>query len=228
MPSDAHYPDVVAAGSLVAAVSEALARAGSALRAGDPHGDQPAPYAYARVGHGSRFSQITIARDLRLFFVDFWADHLYLAKSSSTSLPDVAGVLTSWLTDELSPSDLVARHPAIRLEDLALSYERGTVIADAWRSMLERDWDQRVFGDLGRFVATASEHPVLSRMRPYTTLWRFSVSPNPSPAPGYPCVEAVGPGRFAVKDYFGRTVYGEGDARQAADLLVAQIAEHDR
>jgi hypothetical protein len=102
------YADVVSAGSLPNAMTAALGAIGSALRALD--GGWPG-LSSARVELGSRFCQIHIAVEERLFYFDCWQRGVYLAHGSNSEPLDVARAidgslpiapLTRWLRNSRS------------------------------------------------------------------------------------------------------------------------------
>ena len=88
--------------------------------------------------------------------------------------------------------------------------------------------DEPFYGDLAQFIVAASERPELRAMLPFLSLNRFAVSPAHYPQPGGPIVKAIAPGRFAVMDYRGGTVFGEGTAQQAIEILLAEMTRMER
>src|SRR5262249_42755671 len=98
MSGDTHqlYPDLIAAGGLSAALQAELQVIGSRLRVSEL--DKAINFVvYARVEFGSRFSQVYIAAEERLFLFDCWSRGVCLAHGSTPSLAELAGAINRWV-----------------------------------------------------------------------------------------------------------------------------------
>jgi hypothetical protein len=213
------YPDVVAAGGLVAALRSAL----QAMRSPLDVTELPKEHrfvAYARVARGVRASQVYIAADQRLFLNDFWRDGVNFANGRTPQLTQTARAIHEWIADECSIERLASGFDFVTLGDAAWSYDRGTEVEDRWRIYL----DHVGFAELVPIVREAATRPELRRLFPYTSLDRLCFSR----CTGYPFtrdtphIEPVAHGVYNVRSPSGRLL-GHGDAKMAADVLVANL-----
>jgi len=224
------YPDVVAAGSLAAALDAALRRRGSVLRSERGlYGAQSA--SYASVSSGDRHAQIDMAAQERLFLFSLWQKEIQIAKGQTSDLAHVASVIRAWLEKKQSGTDIAQQVPFVRVTDSGASYERGTFVEDAWQRLLKdgltpRKNDAFLWGELERFIHLASQRPELRRLLPYTSLFRFSVTPRSRPPDNVvPVVWPLGNGRFVLTPYWGGESLAEGDAEQVLDAFVESVRD---
>ena len=121
------YPDVVVAGGLSPAVSNAFVANGSPLAAEvhDRTGGYPA---YARVNAGDRFSQFYVASQERLFIVDFWSAGVCMAKGADANLGLIARAVDVWLRQRPRVRPFAEQYPFIHMSPRAEAYEDGTAV----------------------------------------------------------------------------------------------------
>jgi hypothetical protein len=213
------YPDLVAAGGLAQALQAALREIGSPLTVSEL--DKGVRFvAYARVESGSRFSQVYIAAQERLFLFDFWARGVVLANGQTPHLVDMAQAINKWVGSDCRTTDLAAAFPFVTVKEEAAAYERGEEVEERWRLYIASIG----YPELEAFVAAASQRPQLRQLFPYTSLNNFCFSR----CTGYPftsdtpCVRSVKRGQYEVVTRTG-TVLGCGNAEEAADLVVANL-----
>jgi hypothetical protein len=225
-----HYPDVVAAGSLAAALDSALRVQGSSLVADRGfYGAESA--SFASVSRGNRHAQINIAARERLFLFDLWAKEIQLAKGQTSDLAGVASTIRRWLEDGRSASDVALEFRFVWMTESGASYERGTYVEDTWQRFLERGLGRRNndtfhWDELERFIRLASERTELRRLLPYTSLFRFSVTPRSRPPDNVvPVVWPLGNGRFMLTPYWGGELLAEGDAEHVLEAFVDSVRD---
>jgi hypothetical protein len=213
------YPDLVAAGGLADALQNALREICSPLTVSELE-KSIRFVVYARVESGSRFSQVYIAAQERLFLFDFWARGVMLAQGQTPHLTAMARAIDKWVQSDCSTTDLVAGFPFVAVEDKAAAYERGEEVEERWRSYMASIG----FPELVAFVAAASQRPKLRQLFPYTSLNMFCFSR----CTGYPFtrdtpyVRPLQQGQYEVVSRKGN-VLGRGNAEEAADLVVANL-----
>lgn len=225
-----HYPDVVSAGSLAAALDDALERQGSMLKTqGSFYGKTSA--SFASVLSQNRSAQIRIAMLERLFLFDLWENEIELARGRTPDLMATADAIRRWLEERPNASELVQDVTFVQMTDAGGSYERGTYIEDTWQSALADPFKRtgnEVFhwDELKELIRLASERPELRRLLPYTSLWRFSVTTRSRPPDNtIPVIWPLGGGRFHLTQYWGGEVLAEGDAAHVLDALVAFLRD---
>ena len=214
------YPDIVVAGGLNAALSDAFAKIGSSLAAtGLP--DAVRFVAYGRIERGTRFSQVYIAAEEQLFLFDFWRDGVIFANASTSEITDAAKAIDQWVADECTIDELQAI-PFVTLKDHAKAYDEGRETEERWRSYLNSvDQD---FPELVDFVNAAAAAPQLRQLFPYTSLNRFCFSR----CTGYPFTydtPYVHPQQDGSYNVYSRDdgLLGNGDASTAIDLVIAHL-----
>jgi hypothetical protein len=164
-----NYPDVVAAGSLAAALSDALVQQGSRLPVGrEFFGVQSR--SFARCDHGDRFIQMYIGLDERLFTTGLWENHIEVAHADTSDIDEAARTIRQWLEDRVRASTLAAEFPGVHMHEEGLSYERGTYLEDEWRRLIERTRNEKHselfhWDDLESLIRVASHHPELRKAR---------------------------------------------------------------
>ena len=132
------YPDIVRAGSLSAALDEALKVTGSSLRTG------PSRRTFdAKVISGTRWASVTVAKlehKFHLGIIENVDVQMHMAGGWTPELSDVAAAIHTVIgnADQLV-SDLIQGFPFLALKPFALSWERGTLVEDHWLQLLEAE-----------------------------------------------------------------------------------------
>jgi hypothetical protein len=215
-PAPGLYDDVSALGGLKPAVQDALTRHGSSLRATDL--DVKGFPAYCRVGAVDRFSQVYMAKDERLFLVDFWEKGVCLADASTPSLPELARFLHDWNADRHSLGRI-----GVRPKPGAQSFIDGTEIEDRWAVLL-RDEPISPKRPLLPFLIEAAKEPILRNLFPYTSMMTLCFSRCTGYPYTYDCpvVTPLGAGQYRVADRAQRTL-GEGTAAEAVHIVLRHL-----
>jgi len=213
------YPDLIALGGLENTLQSALREIGSALTVLELDKDLSLAVC-ACVESGSRYSQVRIAAEERMFFLDFWARGVMLAQGRTPRLTELARAIDKWVASSCSTADLAAAFSFVAVEPKAAAYERGEEVEERWRSYI----NVIGFPELAPFVEAASRRPQLRQLFPYTSMNIFCFSR----CTGYPFtldtpfVRPVKENWYEVWSASG-VVLGHGDAEAAAELVVANL-----
>src|SRR5262252_9340226 len=117
------YPDIVSAGGLVAALREALGELPSVLEV-DP--EEPLiPLPFARVAKESRFSQVFLAANERLFVLDFWSDGVSYGKAACMSLTQASYAINLWISEAATIATMEAHIDTFAPTAMGRSHEAG-------------------------------------------------------------------------------------------------------
>jgi hypothetical protein len=219
--TNGYYPDLDAAGGLASALQGALRSVGSPLTV---TGLDPVVkfVVYARVEFGSRFSQVYIAAEERLFLFDCWNRGVCLAHGATPTLVDLARAIDRWVGSDCTTAELAAAFGFVTPEPRAAVYERGGEVGDRWQGYLAGIGER--FPELAEFVAAAAWRPELRRLFPFTSLNTFCFSR----CTGYPFtrdiphVTPLPSGGYQVAGPDGR-VLGRGNGEEAAELVVRHL-----
>jgi hypothetical protein len=228
---ETYYPDVVAAGSLLAALQAEADRAGYGFTAG-PVNVPGLRRVAAEVTDGFRLTSVLMGRDLRgeysgeyerSFTVNCLAGGVLAAAGQTRVLPEVAGVAHSWLQAP-RVRGLVARWPFLGTCELAEAHERGEAIPVLWRRLRARAAGDPQLRDL---VEAAHEQPRLRALWPGTSMWRltFSRQAEEGTSADLPRVMQLEDGRYQVRFDGGRL--GETDTAAQAIALVVDALPDD-
>ena len=215
------YPDVVATGSLLAALQAEADRAGYGFTA-ELMNVPGWRCVAAQVTDGFRSTQVLMGQGERSFGVDCWAGGIWMAAGRTPDLPRAAGVAYSWLQAP-RVRDLVTQWPFLRTWELAEAHERGEAIRVRWRHLRERAAADPRLRDL---VEAAHEQPRLRALSPGTSmLWlTFSRRAAPPISGDLPTVMQLKDGRYQVR--FGEGRLEETDsAAQAIALIVDALPD---
>lgn len=168
-----------------------------------------------------------VALEERMFPMGLWENDIEVAEAETPDIDEATRTIRRWLEDRAPLSSLAAEHAHVRLTDEGVSYERGTYLEDEWRELIELTGSRRHselfhWDDLASLIHVASQHTELRRFRPYTSLWRFSVSPKAGrPDSTIPLIWPLGDGRFALVG----DERIEGDAEVVAEALASYLRE---
>lgn len=226
MPKDTRrlYPDLISAGGLRNALQTTLTALGSTLNVSGLE-ETVNFVVYARVEAGSRFSQVYIAAEERLFLFDFWSRGVMLAQGQTPNLTDMAKAINRWVGSSCTTAELALDFPFVEVEPKAVAFENGEEVEYRWREYLTNIDDQ--FPELVAFIQAASRRQELRQLFPYTSLNRFCFSR----CTGYPFTSDtpyVWPqrdGQYQVLSPDGQ-VLGRGDVEAAVQLVIEHLPEN--
>ena len=238
------YPDVASAGSLAAALRKALEELPSVL---EVDAEEPLLlFPYARIARESRFSQIYVAADERLFLVDFWSEGVAYGKAACSSLTQAADAINFWIAEGATIATMEARVNIFEPTPMGRAHEAGRAVEHQWDSLLKR-WkeDDRRTGNSAQsptaLIEAARMRPELRQLFPFTSLAALCFSRTT----GYPfsddCPHAVpiGNGQFRAHSPRHRIVQrssrgidyqeaiyeviGEGTVEEVVKMLVDSL-----
>lgn len=242
--SEAHYPDLIKAGGLHEGINRALEAVGSSLRATDVPGFIP----FARVGQGSRFTQIYAAAGGRLFILEFWFDGVTYGNGPTPDIREAAAAAHAWALEEPKIAVMKERFGFFTPSGRGEAHESGSLVEYEWGELLKQweDSDKRHGGAPSPtpLIRAAMLRPELRRLYPYTSLYRLGfrrtghppTNDCPSAAPlggglyrAYSHRYEVSKRRHQGKEYqvTEHEILGEGTVEEVLDLLVANLPPED-
>jgi hypothetical protein len=225
--------EILLDGSLVGALFRALERMGSQL-----HGEAALPRLTHRWGTwitvGDRQVSVWLATDTGASVVEgsavsqpaatnvlgasFWEAHFVLASATCNSIAITAQAILRWLEDRVSSTDLATEFDFVTRSSGADSYERGTIIEDAWARI--PTWEP---SPQRHVLLLAGERARLRAMLPFQSLNRVGFSRRNLVTFDLPVIEPLREERFKLTDYNGAVTYVEGDPQAVLDALEAWI-----
>ncbi len=235
------YPDVLKAGGLREAFSDALIRLGSALKVSTVKDFIP----YARVESNSRFSQTYIAAHRRLFVLDFWAGGIVFGNAACKDITDAANAIHFWIFETPTIALMEERFKIFQSTEEGKAHEAGRGIEYQWESLLQT-WaeTEKTLLDSSMspkpLIEAAMKHFELRRLFPFTSMYRLRFRCDAeSSMIDYPFAESAGnnifraysPKHEVVDRYHNdfhyqsevHEVIGEGTAEEVVRMLVAHL-----
>lgn len=223
-----NYPDVLAAGTLSAALTRTLAKLGSPLTTAEVIFQGRELVGVAIFKAETRACLVCTAWDERSFQLSLSENDFELAAAGPPDLTTAASIIRRWLEDGRKATDITHEFD-VRLTERAESYERGTLVEESWQTIVAASfnrhddvWHEDELPDL---IRLAAERPELRRLVPYTSMNRFGVSRKRPPDAGLPVIWPLGNGRFSLTPYWGGEWLAEGDAFHVLDALEAFIQQ---
>jgi hypothetical protein len=217
------YPDVAQIGGLSPALQRIFHELSVDLSLERIEGVDSPWWAFIR--EGPRFSQVVTALNERKFNIDFWYQGFRYGSGWTPDLRDVARAAVAFHLEKASISEIGLRFVWLKPDQRATSHERGAefFVAKSWQDLESGlGLDQP---SLLPLLIEAAKRPELRRLLPFTSLHFLCFSRTT----GYPfshdcpitfCREA---GFFTVMASDQKTILGEGDAKRAANIIVANL-----
>lgn len=218
------YPELVEAGGLAAVVQRHFEENGSQLRVQDTATDLP--FAYARVEHEGRSSQLCIAAKHRAFCADFWDRGVQYGDGWAATLDEAVEAIGLFLVRRATAAELGRSFPWVGILGQAAFHEAGpgSYVDHAWDTLL--DWLKKepvdsVMGKLLPLALACADRPRLRRLMPYTSHDTFCISRRTSCGYEPECAgQPIGPSRFRTW-LAGSPV--EGDAKHVATTMESSL-----
>ncbi len=214
------YPEIDAAGSLGNALNLVFEKMGSTLRVSV--GERMSVY-YARIEHGSKFSQVYVGEAEKCFLPDFWRDGVMLGQGNTDHIDLLAECLNFWLSGNCNTQDLAAKFSFVRPSPKAVVFDEGNEVAYTWNQILHDPSDNALKG----FVALAVQDKILSALFPFISLNTLCFSR----CTGYPyttdtpTVSPVAIAQYLVQDHNG-AIIGTGTASEALKMVLENLPDH--
>lgn len=218
------YLDLQAKVGLAAPLQAVMTELGAHLTVDDSAA--PGNIYYAIVTSGERSSGVFQCHG---FNVGFWQQGVRYGGGWARELMDVGRAIVAFQVEKASVNEMAARFNWFVPEEYAYSNGQSAdaFVDERWRSLegwLKSD-DNPLGENLLPLFLEAAKRPELRQLFPFTSLHILCFSRTT----GYPfshdcpivfCPEA---GFFTVMSSDQKTVLGEGDAKRAADILVANL-----
>ncbi|MVO07750.1 hypothetical protein GOQ30_01065 [Flavobacterium sp. TP390] len=214
-------------------INRALVERNSVLRVSEVSDLETLPFSYAVIKNGKKFSQVDIAKNEKLFLLDFWSDGVCLANGHASSLSELVDMLEFWLCNAIPTRALAERFSSITANEIAIAFDANQEVAYTWNLIL-----QDTSLELTDFVRLAYQDEVVRLLFPYTSLYTLCFSR----CTGYP-YDSVGLPNVTSKRFEtfvgitgnkpsevqyvvtinGTTYLGEGNAEEALQIVKAHL-----
>jgi hypothetical protein len=167
------YPEIAKAGGLSNALNKEFEKLNSSMRAIiDEDLTIKLPFAYSRVEHKKKFSQIYIATEEKLYLPDYWRAGVCIAHGKTDKIELVAESLDYWLTSEQKTKLLSERFKFVIPDKKAEVFDNETEVEYTWNLILN---DEERKG-IKSFVELAIKDEVLKTLFPFTSLMTLCFS----------------------------------------------------
>lgn len=212
-----HYPDLVRAGSLRAALGTALPP------------DTPDRYPDSvRAEAGERGVSVVAVAGERGFRVRCWARTIHMAGGTTDDLAAAAGAVEQWLRPG-PVRELTDRWPFLTAGSLAEGYECGDPVPARWAQLRASRIRLRHADELHAFIEAAHAEPRLRALSPGMSMFwvTFSRRAEPPLCRDLPMVGALGGGRYEIRHGAGRREVREADGLAATLAAVLDLLPAD-
>lgn len=221
------YPDLVAAGSLSAALEQMTARLGVALAVIPPEGGNRVTASMASSDPRRGPLSVYIGAKERLFMVSGWCNGIEAVTGATSDLAEVVKAAAGWGQGTPLP-ELRALAPFLHSSQSALAAERGpaAVVELKWRTMREQAAEGPDFPEFGTLIEAAHAEPRLRQLYVFSSHWTLGFSS----CTGYPFrVEvAIAPGHGGapyrvMQRPYSASIGETATAEEAVRLAVSQL-----
>jgi hypothetical protein len=218
------YPDLQGKGGLAAALQAVMTELGGHLTVDVC--STPGDVYYASVTSGKRSSGVFHSCG---FSVGFWHQEVRYGGGWARELVDIGRAIVAFQVEKASVTEMAARFNWFVPEEYVYSHGQS---ADAYVDARWRELEGRLESDLNHpkerllpLFLEAAKRPELRQLFPFTSVGflcfsRKTAYPFSHDCPIAFCREA---GFFIVMAIDQKTILGEGDAQQAADIIVANL-----
>ncbi|MGW2374678.1 DUF6193 family natural product biosynthesis protein [Kitasatospora sp. NPDC001683] len=221
------YPDLVAAGSLSAALEATAAELAVDITVVPGAWGGPSSAGIAVPAPGRKPLQVHIGAEERWFSVSGWSRGAEMITGFTTDLRDVIRAAEAWGGGG-SLREMRAQVPFLTYTETAEAHERGpaAVVELQWHWLREQAAEEPELTGFGLLVEAAHAQPRLRQLFPVTSHGTLCFLPRT----GYPCkpVVAIDPARdgdpYRVQRFpHGGLIAEVGTAEEAAALAVAHL-----
>jgi hypothetical protein len=217
------YPELVAAGSLAAALERTAAELGIDL--GSVVAADPDPRRWAAVVAKSpdrKAMGVGLGAVERWFLVSAWSRGVQLVSGSTQDLPDVVHAAAAW-REGATLHEIDAAATFVKISEMAFAHERGAgdAVELQWRQLRQRAAAQDP-EQLLPLVQAAAAEPRLRQLFPFTSHWTllFSSRTGFPYSQDVPLVAPLPNNRYRVFAADRTTVVGDTDTADEAIALV--------
>ena len=186
---------------------------------------------WSEVRRRERLAVVCAAHRQRLFDLTLSDEGVEYLEGWVEELSQLAAPICEWFSEPRPSGEaMAAKHAFLKLDPLAIAFERGEAIEFLWSGFLEEPSDE----GLGRLITAAAAEPRLRQLRPYIQMDRLCFSrwfdyPFSNDLPSA-MADGAGFRVFRAKElppYLGGTAVGiaAGDPDHAVKLLVAALPE---
>jgi hypothetical protein len=210
------YFKIAKVGDINKALDIEFAKINSPLKAAIDHYEDAPPFTYARIENKTKFSQVYITAEGKIYLPDFWKDGVCLANGSISDITQLAKAIDFWLSNSITTKQLSEKFSFVKLTDKAIAFDEGIEIEYTWNFILNNP----SMAELKDFVSLAIKDEILRWLFPFTSLNRLCFSR----CTGYPytndtpIVVPVTAGIFEVRLYNNKLV-GRGTAAEALAIV---------
>jgi len=223
------YPDLVQSGGLSPALQHLFQQFSADVEVAKKLGPDKINPGWAFVHKGSRRSQVCIALYERCFIVDFWNFGWEYGRGSTDDLAEVARATVIFLVQEGSTARMKSEFGWFKgfAGERILNEPAASFVTECWQSLerwLKSEKCPSAQRQLLPLISEAAKRPQLRQLVPFMSMYRLRFSRTTN-IPGVPIDCIAWPmtnGLFRVITGLG-TVLGEGDAVQAANILIANL-----
>lgn len=187
------------------------------------------PFAYARIEKGSKFSQVCLAADEKLYLPDFWRNGVCLAHARTDDILDLAKVIDFWLNHDISTGELAEKFGFVQPNENAKAFDENKEVEYTWNLILQDESR----ADLRDFIRLAIRDEVLNKLFPFTSLHTLCFSR----CTGYPYdthdLPDITPKKLENNSQLANSVFvvkknrneyiGEGSAAEALKIVKAHL-----
>jgi hypothetical protein len=221
MAIESLYPEVFAAGGLDNALDISFESLGLNRRVLKDKNREIFPGVYARVENHSRFSQVYMAANEKLYLCDFWKEGVRYGSGTTDCIQELAKSMDVWLGDHCSIFQLSDKFSFVQPSDKAAIFENRREVEFKWYSLLNDD----EFSLIHPVIALAVEDRILSSLFPYTSLMTLCFSR----CTGYPYTRdtptvspVLGSDEYLVRNYEG-AIIGKGNASKVIEIVLSNM-----
>ncbi|WP_405062606.1 DUF6193 family natural product biosynthesis protein [Kribbella sp. NBC_01505] len=215
------YPDLVAAGSLVAALEQTAGGLGVELGEVRGPSSDTATVSGGAAGRGSY--SVCLCAVERWVIVDGWSRGVCLIGGKTKDLQAVTQAAAAWRAGA-TLRELRDRCPFVSFSELSEAHERGPAdaVAVEWRLLRRRMQEGFSFPGARELVEAAYVEPKLRQLFPFTSHWslHFTTCTGYPYTRVIPFVDPLRDGTYQVYDAKLGTVIGRADTAEQAIALV--------
>ena len=182
----------------------------------------PLPY-YAKFEKNEKSCQILLAKNKRVFLVDYWKQGILLANSGIGNKRNAALSINEWLMKDNNFGEFREKYPFVVFTDIAEDFENNNEVDYSWKKYLKEIPEH--YPELQNFVFAAYKNNTIKKLFPFMSLNNFCFSR----CTGYPYTTDcpyvyVEDGIIIIKNWEGK-ILGKASVKESIKIILDNIPD---